>query len=157
MSKQKNDGKVVAKNRKAYHDFFIEETLETGIELTGTEVKSIRQGAISLREAYASVERGELWLNGVHIAPYEQGNRFNADPLRKRRLLAHKYQIRRLEAQVAQKGLTLIPTQVYFKNGRVKVEIGLARGKKLYDKRQATAERDARRAIERRMKGGGDG
>ena len=141
--------KLVAQNKKAYHDYFIEETLEAGIVLTGTEVKSIRAGRVNLRDSYAAVEKGELFLIGVHISPYEQGNIHNHDPLRTRKLLVHAGEIRRLfgKAQVA--GYTLIPTKLYFKDGRAKIEIGLAKGKATYDKRQTLAKKEADRDMER--------
>jgi len=135
----------IAENRKAYHDYHIEETLEAGIALQGTEVKSLRLGRVNLRDSFAKVERGEVFLHGVHISPYEQGNRFNHDPLRVRKLLLHKREIRRLIGKVREEGYTLIPTKLYFKNGRCKVELALAKGKKLYDKRDAIAKRDAER------------
>lgn len=144
--------KLVADNRKARHDYFLLEKLETGIELAGTEVKSIRNGRVNLSDSYAAVEEGQLWLHGMHISPYEQGNRFNKDPLRTRRLLAHKREILRLYGRVRQEGLTLVPTRLYFKNGRVKVEIALAKGKKNYDKRDAAAKREADRVIAQRVK-----
>jgi SsrA-binding protein len=144
--------KLVVENRKAYHEYTIEERLESGIELAGTEVKSIRQGKVNMGDSYAAVDNGELWLYDLHISPYEQGNRFNKDPLRPRRLLMHKREILRLFNIVRQEGLTLIPTRLYFKNGRVKVEISVARGKKLYDKRDAMARRQAGREIEKKMK-----
>ncbi len=144
--------KPVADNRKARHDYFLLEKLETGIELAGTEVKSIRNGRVNLSDSYAAVEEGQLWLHGMHISPYEQGNRFNKDPLRTRRLLAHKREILRLYGRVRQEGLTLVPTRLYFKNGRVKVEIALAKGKKNYDKRDAAAKREADRVIAQRVK-----
>lgn len=140
--------KVVATNRKAKHEFFIEDTIEAGIALKGTEVKSIRQGRINVKESYAVVENGEAYIYGMHISPYEQGNIHNVDPVRKRKLLLHKREIRRLSAAVMQKGYTLVPLTVYIKDGLVKVELAVAKGKKLYDKRQDIAKRDA----ERRMK-----
>ncbi|MDD3867939.1 MAG: SsrA-binding protein SmpB [Clostridia bacterium] len=146
-------GSLIAENRKAYHDYFIEERFEAGIELAGTEVKSIRQRQVNLADSYAVIKDGELWLQAMHISPYEQGNRFNRDPMRSRRLLMHKREIMRLHGVTRQKGLTLVPTKLYFKNGRVKVEISLARGKKNYDKRDTEARRQADRAIERRLKG----
>ncbi len=151
MAKKSQTGNI-ARNRKAYHDYHIEETMEAGIELVGTEVKSLRQGQVNLRDSYATVLNGELWLVGVHISPYEQGNRFNHDPLRTRRLLMHKRQINRLNGLVMQQGMTLVPTSLYFKNGKVKVEIALARGKKTYDKRASLAEKESDRAIQRRLK-----
>ena len=145
--------KLIVENRKAYHDYYIEERMEAGIELFGTEVKSIRQGRVNLNDSYAAISDGELWLYHVHISPYEQGNRSNKDPLRDRRLLMHKREILRLFGIVRQEGLTLVPTKLYFKNGRVKVEISLARGKKNYDKRDSEAKKQAGREIERRLKG----
>ena len=137
--------KVVAVNRKARHEYFIEETFDGGICLAGTEVKSIRAGKVSLQESYAKVEDGEMWLVGMHIAPYEQGSRWNLDPIRRRKLLLHKNEIVRLQAKSQQKGLALIPISIFFERGYAKIELGLARGKKLYDKREAIAERDAQR------------
>lgn len=151
MSKESGN-KLIAENRKAYHDYFIEERMEAGLELAGTEVKSIRLGQVNLNDSYASVVNGELWLYGMHISPYEQGNRFNKDPMRVRRLLMHKREILRLFGIVRQQGLTLVPTRLYFKNGRVKIEISLARGKKNYDKRDSDAKKQAAREIEKRMK-----
>ncbi|MGI6157873.1 MAG: SsrA-binding protein SmpB [Saccharofermentanales bacterium] len=144
--------KIIVDNRRARHEYHILRRLETGIVLTGTEVKSIRQGHLSLGEAYVTVRGGELYLIGAHISPYEQGNRFNPDPTRDRKLLAHKHEIRKLEADVAQKGMTLVPLKAYFRNGRVKLEIGVARGKKLYDKRQAIRDRSVERDMRRRLK-----
>lgn len=144
--------KVVAQNKKARHEYFIEETYEAGIELAGTEVKSIRQGRVNLRDSYAYIKNSEVFVRGMHISPYEQGNIFNQDPLRDRKLLLHKREIVKLIGYTQQKGLTLIPTQVYFKNSLVKVELAVARGKKLYDKRRDIAERDAKRTIDIRMK-----
>lgn len=145
--------KLVTENRKARHDYFIEETFEAGIVLTGTEVKSLRQGKANLKDSYAQVENGEMVLFNMHISPYEQGNRFNVDPVRKRVLLLHKNEINRLFGKVRQQGLTLVPLKVYFSRGRAKVELALARGKKTYDKRDAMAEKDARREVERTMRG----
>ncbi len=148
-----NEGiKVVAQNKKARHDYFIEQTIEAGIVLSGTEVKSIRQGKVNLKDSYAMIEGGEVMLNGMHISPYEQGNIFNKDPLRDRKLLLHKSEINRLIGYTRQKGLSLVPLQLYFKRGRVKLELGIARGKKLYDKREDIAERDAKREIDRKLK-----
>lgn len=144
--------KTVAQNKKARHEYFIEETYEAGIELTGTEVKSIRQGKVNIRESFAYIRNSEVFVSGMHISPYEQGNIFNQDPLRDRKLLLHKYEINKLIGLTQQKGLTLIPTQLYFKKGRVKVELAIARGKKLFDKRRDIAERDAKREIDRRVK-----
>ncbi len=148
-----NEGiKVVAQNKKARHDYFIEQTMEVGIVLSGTEVKSIRQGKVNLKDSYAMIEGGEVILNGMHISPYEQGNIFNKDPLRDRKLLLHKSEINRLIGYTQQKGLSLVPLQLYFKRGIVKLELGIAKGKKLYDKRDDMAERDAKREIDRKMK-----
>jgi SsrA-binding protein len=144
--------KPVASNRKAYHDYFIEETVEAGIALVGTEVKSLRGGRITLRDSYAELRNGELFLVGVHISPYEQGNVWNHDPMRVRKLLLHRREIERLEARVNERGYSVVPTKVYFKDGRAKVELGLARGKKLYDKRADIAKRDAQRDVERSLK-----
>ncbi|MHB0912772.1 MAG: SsrA-binding protein SmpB [Armatimonadota bacterium] len=143
--------KTVAVNRAARHEYFIEETIETGIALTGTEVKSIRAGNVSIKEAFARVERGEVWLHGMYVAPYEQGNRANVDPTRPRKLLLHKFEIERIKAKTEQKGLTLVPLSIYFKHGHAKVELGIARGKKLWDKRQAVADREASREAQRAL------
>jgi SsrA-binding protein len=155
LMEKKNKAPVVLVNRRAYHEYIIEEKMEAGIELTGTEVKSIRAGRANFADSYAAVSNGELFLYGLHISPYEQGNRFNPDPIRTRRLLMHKHEILRLFGLVQQKGLTLVPTKIYFKRGRVKVEIGVGRGKKNYDKRQSDAERQTKRDIERRLKSSG--
>lgn len=144
--------RVVATNRKAYHDYFIEDRYEAGIELFGTEVKSIRQGKLNLKDSFCHVKNGELFLYGMHISPYEKGNIFNKDPLRTRKLLMHKREILKLSAKIQQDGYSLIPLSVYLRNAKVKVELGLARGKKLYDKRAAAAERDAKRDMDRVMK-----
>lgn len=144
--------KILATNKKARHDYFIDEVYECGIELKGTEVKSIRQGRINLKEGYASVDNSEVFLKQVHISPYDQGNRFNVDPLRTRKLLLHKAEIRKLIGATTIKGYSLVPMSVYLKNGRVKLELGLAKGKKLYDKRQDLAKKDAMRRIERESK-----
>ena len=143
--------KVIAVNRKARHEYFIEETYDAGIALSGTEVKSIRAGKVSLQESYAKVEDGEMWLVGMHIAPYEQGSRWNLDPIRRRKLLLHKNEIVRLQAKSQQKGLALVPISIFFERGYAKIELGLARGKKLYDKRQAIAEQDAQREERRAL------
>lgn len=143
----------IAENRKARHDYFIEEVYEAGIALQGTEVKSCRAGRVNLRDGYAQVENGEIFLNNVHISPYEQGNRFNHEPLRKRRMLMHRAEILRLFGQVREKGYTLVPLRLYFKKGRVKVEIALAKGKKHYDKRDDIAARDVQREVARAMRG----
>ncbi len=144
--------KIVAKNREAYHEYFVEEKLEAGIELFGTEVKSIRAGTLNLKDAWCGVKNGELFVNQMHISPYEKGNIFNKDPRRPRRLLVHRREISRLYGKVKQDGYALIPLSVYFKNSHVKLEIGLCKGKKLYDKRQDAAIRDAKREMERAMK-----
>ena len=144
--------KMVAQNKKAYHDYFVLEKLEAGLELFGTEVKSIRQGKINLKDSWCFVKDGEMFVNGMHISPYEQGNIFNRDPLRTKRLLLHKREIRRFYAQVKQEGLAIVPLSVYFKKGRAKVEIGLCKGKKLYDKREVAAKKDAQRTIERNLR-----
>lgn len=148
----KEEVKIVAQNKKARHDYFIEQTLEAGIVLSGTEVKSIRQGKVNLKDSYASIENGEVILNGMHISPYEQGNIFNKEPMRARKLLLHKYEINKLIGSIQQKGLTLVPIQLYFKRGKVKVELGIGKGKKLYDKREDIAEKDAKREIDRKLK-----
>ena len=144
--------KLIANNKKAYHDYFIDETYEAGISLAGTEVKSIRMGKCSVKESFIKMEKGELFIYGMHISPYEKGNIFNKDPLRVRKLLLHKVEIRKLAGKIAQQGYTIVPLQVYFKDGRAKIEIGLARGKKLYDKRQDIAKKDLRREHEREFK-----
>ena len=147
-----HDGKVVAQNRKARHEYFIEETLECGIELYGTEVKSIRLGKVNLSDSYATIRNSEVYLCNMHISPYEEGNIFNKDPLRDRKLLLHKREIIKLIGYIQQKGLTLIPLKIYFKRNRLKVEIAVAKGKKLYDKREAKKESDVKREIEQRLK-----
>lgn len=152
MAKQKEPQKLIANNKKAYHDFFIDETFETGVVLHGTEVKSMRMGKCSIKESFIRIENGEAFVYGMHVSPYEKGNIFNKDPLRVKKLLMHRYEINKLAGKVAEKGYTLVPLQVYFKDGRVKVEIGLARGKKLYDKREDIAKKDARREVEREFK-----
>lgn len=144
--------KLVANNKKAYHDYFIEDKYEAGVELFGTEVKSIRMGKCSIKESFIRIEKGEVFIYGMHVNPYEKGNIFNKDPLRTRKLLLHKPEIVKLGAKMAEKGYTLVPLQVYFKGSLVKVEIGLAKGKKLYDKRADIAKKDQRREIEREMK-----
>lgn len=153
MSEPQQEIKVVAENRKAWHDYFIDETFEAGLALTGTEVKSLRAGKANLRDSYAGLEKNELFLYNMHISPYEMGNRFNHDPLRTRKLLMHRSEIKRLTSRVREKGFTLVALRLYFKRGRAKVELGLARGKKLYDKRAQIAERDARRDTERELRG----
>ncbi len=152
MAKQKEKQKLIANNKKAYHDYFIEENYEAGIALHGTEVKSMRQGKCSIKESFIRIENGEVYVYGMHVSPYEKGNIFNKDPLRVKKLLLHRYEINKLSGKVAEKGLTLVPLQVYFKEGKVKVEIGLARGKKLYDKRQDIAKKDQRREAEKDFK-----
>ena len=144
--------KTVAQNKKAHHDYFIEETYEAGIELFGTEVKSIRQGRVNLKDSWCSIEKGEIFVNGMHISPYEQGNIFNRDPMRVRKLLMHKKEINRLFGVVKQMGYSLIPISLYFKDSRVKVQVGLCKGKKLYDKREDMAKRAAKRDMERAVK-----
>ncbi|CAA9534713.1 MAG: tmRNA-binding protein SmpB [uncultured Thermomicrobiales bacterium] len=145
--------RVVATNRRAFHDYFVLETIEAGIALTGTEIKSIRDGKATLSEAYARIEAGELWLIGAHISPYTHGNRANHDPDRPRKLLVHKRQLVELREAIEQKGMTLVPLRLTLKQGRAKVEIGVVRGKKLYDKRDADADRESRRDIERALRG----
>ena len=148
----KEEMKLVANNKKAYHDYFIEEKYEAGIVLHGTEVKYMRMGKCSIKEAFIRIENGEVYAYGMHISPYEKGNIFNKDPLRPKKLLLHKQQIRKLIGSSAEKGYTLVPLQVYFKDGRAKIEIGLARGKKLYDKRQDIAKKDQMREAEKELK-----
>ena len=148
----KEERKLVANNKKAYHDYFIEEKYEAGLVLHGTEVKSLRMGKCSIKEAFIRIENGEVYVYGMHISPYEKGNIFNKDPLRIKKLLLHKQQIRKLIGNSAEKGYTLVPLQVYFNNGRAKIEIGLAKGKKLYDKRQDIAKKDQKREAEKELK-----
>lgn len=154
MSKSgdKEGFKTIAQNKKAYHDYFVDETIEAGIELCGTEVKSVRGGRVNLKDSWCSIIDGEIFINAMHISPYEQGNIFNKDPLRVRKLLMHKREIMRLFGLVKQDGYSLIPLSLYFKGSRVKVSVGLCKGKKLYDKRADMAERTAKRDIERTMK-----
>ena len=144
--------KLVANNKKAYHDYFIEEKYEAGLVLHGTEVKSLRMGKCSIKEAFVRIENGEVWIYGMHISPYEKGNLFNRDPLRPKKLLMHKEEIRKLVGKISEKGFTIAPLQVDFKEGRAKIEIGLARGKKLYDKRADIAKKDQRREAEKDFK-----
>ncbi len=151
MSKEKNS-RLIANNKKAYHDYFIEEKYEAGIALHGTEVKSLRMGKCSIKESFIRIENNEVYIYGMHISPYEKGNIFNKDPLRVRKLLLHKEEIRKLQGKIAEKGYTLVPLQVYFYKSLIKVEIGLAKGKKLYDKRQDIAKKDQRREAERDFK-----
>lgn len=148
----KDNFKLVANNKKAYHDYFIDEKFECGIELFGTEVKSIRMGKCSIKEAFVRIERGEVFIFGMHVNPYEKGNIFNKDPLRPKKLLLHRFEIDKLEGKIREKGYTLVPLQVYFKGSLAKLEIGLARGKKLYDKRQDIAKKDQKREVEREYK-----
>ncbi len=152
MAKNKDLYKLIANNKKAYHDYFVEETFECGIVLTGTEVKSMRQGKASVKESFVKVRNREVFITNMHITPYEQGNIFNKDPLRTRKLLLNRYEINKIEAAVAQKGYTLMPLKVYLKGSLMKVEIGLCKGKKLHDKRQDIAKKDQRRAAEKDFK-----
>ena len=152
MAVDKKGTKQVTANKKAWHDYFVEEKYEAGIELAGTEVKSIRQGHINLKDSYCTFKDGEIFVRGMHISPYEKGNIFNKDPLRERKLLMHRYEINKLKGKIQEKGYTLVPLQVYFKGSLVKVEIGLARGKKLYDKRADIAKKDQRRELEKEFK-----
>jgi SsrA-binding protein len=147
-----DDIKIIAKNRRARHDYHVVDSVEAGVVLKGTEVKSVRLGKVQLVDSFAKIDGGELFLYGAHISPYEQGNRFNVDPRRTRKLLVHRGEIRRLDRQVREKGMALIPLSVYLKRGRVKLKIGVCRGKRLYDKRRAIAERDAQREMERAMR-----
>ena len=151
MSK-KEAMKLVANNKKAYHDYFVDEKYEAGLVLHGTEVKSLRLGKCSIKEAFIRIENGEVWVYGMHISPYEMGNIFNKDPLRPKKLLMHKAEINKLLGKIKEKGITLVPLQVYFKDGRAKIEVGLCRGKKLYDKRQDIAKKDQRREAEKEFK-----
>lgn len=144
--------KTITENRQARHEYFVLESFEAGIELTGTEVKSIRQGSVNLKDSWCSIENGEMFIKQMHISPYEKGNIFNRDPLRVRKLLMHKTEISRLYGKTKQDGLTLVPLSLYFKDSRVKVQLGLCKGKKLYDKREDAAKRDAKRDIDRALK-----
>jgi len=144
--------KLLAQNKKAYHDYFIEDTYECGIELVGTEVKSMRSGGVNLKDSYASLKNGEVILHNMHVSPYEKGNIFNRDPLRERKLLLHKYEIRKLIGKTKETGYSLVPLKVYLKGSRIKIELALVKGKKLYDKRDAIADRDAKRQIDRKIK-----
>ena len=148
----KESMKLVANNKKAYHDYFVDEKYEAGLVLHGTEVKSLRMGKCSIKESFIRIENGEVWVYGMHISPYEMGNIFNKDPLRPKKLLMHKAEIHKLLGKIKEKGFTLVPLQVYFKDGRAKIEIGLCRGKKLYDKRQDIAKKDQRREAEKDFK-----
>lgn len=152
MADKKTAPRVIAQNRKAYHDYFVDEKYEAGIALFGTEVKSVRGGAVNLKDAYCSIKNGELFVVGMHISPYEKGNIFNREPRRERKLLMHKREIMKLCGLVTQKGYTLVPLSMYFSGKNVKVEVGLCRGKKLYDKRDALAEKQTNREIDRRMR-----
>ena len=149
---KKESIRLIANNKKAFHDYFIDDTYEAGVVLFGTEVKSLRNGKCSIKESFIRIERGEVYVYGMHISPYEKGNIFNKDPLRVKKLLLHRYEIQKLEGKIAEKGYTLVPLKVYFKGSLVKVEIGLARGKKLYDKRQDIAKKDQRREAQREFK-----
>lgn len=144
--------KVITENKKARHDYFVEDKIEAGLILTGTEIKSIRAGRVNLKDSYADINNCEVWLNQMHISPYEQGNRFNHDPLRKRKLLLHKEEIGKLAGKVQQQGMTLVPLRLYLKRGLAKIELGICKGKKLYDKREDIAKRDAKREIERSLR-----
>ena len=144
--------KIVSQNKQAYHDYFILDTYEAGIELRGTEIKSVRKGSTNLKDAFIRIKNNEAFIENMHIAPYEQGNRFNHEPLRTRKLLLHKKQIRKLQKEVKENGLTIVPTKLYFNTSKLKVEIALARGKKLYDKRQDLKAKDAKRDVERALK-----
>ena len=152
MVSNKDDRQIIAQNKKAQHDYFVLETYEAGIELFGTEVKSIRKGRVNLKDSWCSIDSGEIFVNGMHVSPYEQGNIFNRDPMRVKRLLMHKREINRYFGLTKQQGLTLIPLSVYFVKGRAKVEIGLCKGKKLYDKRAVAAKKDAARDVERALR-----
>ena len=152
MAGEKQSTKTIAVNRQARHEYFVMETLETGISLAGTEVKSLRQGTVNMKDSWVDVEDGELIVRGLHISPYEKGNIFNRDPLRARKLLAHKNEIRKLGQQIKLQGYTLIPLSLYFKRGRVKLELGVCKGKKLYDKRESDAQRQTKRELDRAMK-----
>lgn len=152
MVSNKEDRQIIAQNKKAQHDYFVLETYEAGIELFGTEVKSIRKGRVNLKDSWCSIDGGEIFVNGMHVSPYEQGNIFNRDPMRVKRLLMHKREINRLFGVTKQQGLTLIPLSVYFLKGRAKIEVGLCKGKKNFDKRDVAAKKDAQREIERNFK-----
>lgn len=152
MAKQKKDDKLIANNKKAYHDYFIEDTYEAGVALHGTEVKSLRMGKCSIKESFVRIEGGEVIIYGMHVSPYEKGNIFNKDPLRAKKLLLHKSEINKLAGKISAQGYTIVPLKVYFKGSLVKVQIGLAKGKKLYDKRQDIAKKDQRREAEREFK-----
>ena len=144
--------KVIAQNKKAYHDYFVEERIECGIALFGTEVKSVRLGKVNLKESWAQIRKGEVWVEGMHISPYEQGNIYNRDPLRDKKLLLHRSEIRKLDSQVMRQGYTLVPLELYLKDGRVKMELGVCRGKQVHDKRDTIAKRDSEREIRRALR-----
>ncbi len=152
MADKRSASRTIAQNKKAWHDYFVDERYEAGIALFGTEVKSIRQGSVNLKDSYCSFKNGELFVLGMHVSPYEKGNIFNREPLRDRKLLMHKRELAKLQGLVTQKGYTLVPLSLYFSGKNVKVEVGLCRGKKLYDKRDSAAERDASREMDRRMR-----
>ena len=152
MADKKTDSRIIAENRKARHDYFVIETYEAGIELFGTEVKSLRAGGCNLKDSYCEIDKGEMFALGVHISPYEQGNIFNRDPLREKRLLMHKKEILKLDSYSSRDGYSLVPLSLYFSGSRVKVELGLCKGKKLYDKREAEAQKSAKREMERHLK-----
>lgn len=152
MAESKNSLKTIVSNRQVYHEYFVEESYEAGVELAGTEVKSLRAGRVNLKDSWCDIKDGEIFVKGMHISPYEQGNIFNKDPVRPRKLLMHKREILRLFGLLKQQGYTLIPISLYFKNSKVKVQVGLCKGKKLYDKRDDMAKRDAKRDVERAMK-----
>ena len=152
MAEKKDELITVARNKKAYHDYFVVESYEAGIELFGTEVKSVRQGKVNLKDAWCSIDDGEIYVQGMHISPYEFGNIFNRDPLRKRKLLMHKREINKLFGETKQQGYTLIPLSAYFKKGKLKIQVGLCKGKKNYDKREAIAAKDAKREAERALR-----
>ena len=152
LAEKKQTSRIITQNRKAWHDYFVDEKYEAGIALYGTEVKSIRQGSVNLKDSYCSIKNGELFVVGMHVSPYEKGNIFNREPLRERKLLMHKKEIAKLGGLITQKGYTLVPLSLYFSGKNVKVEVGLCRGKKLYDKRDSAAEKQANREMDRRLK-----
>ena len=152
MAEQKGDSRTIARNEQAWHDYFVDETFEAGVELFGTEVKSLRAGAVNMKDSYCSFKNGEIFAQGMHISPYEKGNIYNKDPMRPKKLLMHKKEILKLAGKSAEKGFSVIPLSLYFKGSKVKMEIGLCRGKKLYDKREDAARRDMKREAERALK-----
>lgn len=154
MAEKKGDSRTIARNKKAWHDYFVDETFEAGVELFGTEVKSLRAGAVNMKDSYCSFKNGEIFAQGMHISPYEKGNIYNKDPMRPKKLLMHKKEILKLAGKSAEKGFSVIPLSLYFKGSKVKMEIGLCRGKKLYDKRATMAKNDAKRDMERAFKSG---